>query len=130
MALDKSLTSGKRFGSRYGRRIRHKFSKIEAEQRKGHKCPYCSDNRVSRISVGIWNCKKCGSKFTGKAYTVSKKIVVNEEVKKEIIEEVEEEKGKETEDEEKPQRYKENKKTNTEEEQAELKEEAKEEEKK
>ena len=32
MALDKSVSSGKRFGSRYGRKVRHKFSKIEAEQ--------------------------------------------------------------------------------------------------
>ncbi|MBN2111546.1 50S ribosomal protein L37ae [Candidatus Woesearchaeota archaeon] len=122
MALEKELTSGRRFGSRYGRRMRHKFSKVEAEQRKSHKCPYCSDDKVKRVSAGIWNCKKCGSVFTGRAYTVPKKIVLKEEVKKEVIEEVEEEKTKKKK-EEKPKKYKENKKEAVKEEKEELKEE-------
>ena len=125
MALDKTLTSGRRFGSRYGRRVRHKFSKVEAEQKKGHKCPYCAEPKVKRISVGIWECKKCGSKFTGKAYTIPKKAVIKEEEKKEEIEAIEEteEVEEETkEEEEKPQKYKENMK------QEEVKEEQKEEE--
>ena len=28
--------------------------------------------KVKRLSVGIWNCKKCSSKFTGKAYSLFK----------------------------------------------------------
>ena len=107
MALDKSVASGKRFGARYGRKVRHTFSKIEAEQRKAHKCPYCHEQKVTRLAVGIWTCKKCNSKFTGRAYTIPKKVIIKEEVSKREEVEIEEEKTEETEDEEKPQKYKE-----------------------
>ena len=76
MVLEKTVASGKRFGTRYGRRIRHKFSKIEAEQKKGHKCPYCHEPKVRRVAAGIWNCTKCKSKFTGRAYTIPKKVII------------------------------------------------------
>ena len=113
MALEKSLASGKRFGTRYGRRIRHKFSAIEAEQRKKHKCPYCNEPKVTRISFGIWSCTKCGSKFTGKAYTIPKAATIKEDIpkKEEFDAEAEEisEDSEETkeEQEEKPKKYKE-----------------------
>ena len=72
------LGSVKRFGARYGRKLKLKFSTIEAEQRKLHKCPYCSKIAVKRVAVGIWKCKKCNAKFTGKAYSISKKITSKE----------------------------------------------------
>jgi|TARA_B100001964_G_C14199608_1_gene585114 large subunit ribosomal protein L37Ae len=68
------LGSAKRFGARYGSKPKHKFAKIEKEQRKKHKCPYCNNFKVRRVSIGIWNCRKCNSKFTGKAYTIAKTI--------------------------------------------------------
>jgi len=109
MALDKSVASGKRFGARYGRKVRHTFSKIEAEQHKAHKCPYCHELKVSRLAVGIWQCKKCNSKFTGKAYTIPKKVVIKEEVSKKDQVMIEEEETTKTEvpEDEKPQKYKE-----------------------
>ena len=61
-----------RYGTRYGRRNRQKVALIEVEQKKKHKCPYCAFPKVSRISVGIWQCDKCKAKFTSRAYTVSK----------------------------------------------------------
>ncbi len=64
----------KRFGVRYGRSLKHKFGKIEALQKEKHKCPYCNAPKVKRISAGIWYCKKCGSKFTGKAYSIKKAV--------------------------------------------------------
>ncbi len=67
----KKLKSVKRFGPRYGLTIRLRLAKVEAEQKKLHKCPYCNANRVKRLSLGIWQCKKCKAKFTGKAYTIS-----------------------------------------------------------
>ena len=79
-----NLGSVKRFGARYGRKPKVQFSKIEAEQRKKHKCPYCNNVTVKRIAVGIWHCRKCEAKFTGKAYSVTKKIVVKD---KEVLEE-------------------------------------------
>ena len=78
MKIEEKLGSVKRFGARYGRKTKLKFSKIEQEQRKLHKCPYCSKVAVKRVAVGIWQCRKCHSKFTGKAYSVTKKIVAKE----------------------------------------------------
>jgi len=83
------LGSAKRFGARYGAKPKHKFAKIEKEQRKKHKCPYCNYVKVKRLAVGIWHCRKCNSKFTGKAYSISKPIF--EEVEVEQIEKTEEE---------------------------------------
>ena len=73
------LGSAKRFGARYGSKPKHKFAKIEKEQRKKHKCPYCSAIKVKRITVGVWYCKRCNAKFTGKAYSVSKAITFEKE---------------------------------------------------
>lgn len=72
------LGPAKRFGARYGSKPKHKYAKIEIEQRKKHQCPYCRKLAVKRLSVGIWHCRKCNAKFTGKAYTISKPIIFEE----------------------------------------------------
>jgi large subunit ribosomal protein L37Ae len=63
------LGSIKRFGTRYGRPLKLKLAKVEVEQKKRHKCPYCSKPKVSQISFGIWHCEKCKAKFTARAGT-------------------------------------------------------------
>jgi len=65
--MTKKVGSTGRFGARYGKKVRRKVEKI---QRKPHQCPYCSSLRAKRIASGIWYCKKCDAKFTGRAYTV------------------------------------------------------------
>ncbi len=94
MAQAKIFKSAKRFGSRYGRRVRQKFAEQEASARKKHKCPYCHRFKAKRVSSGIWLCAKCNSKFAGKAYSLAKRIVLKEEVKKEELAELPEEKEK------------------------------------
>ena len=79
MADIEKYGSVKRFGARYGRKLKERFGKIESEQRKKQKCPYCSAPKVKRIAIGIWECKGCNTKFTGKAYSVRKKISFEEE---------------------------------------------------
>ena len=74
----KSLGSVKRFGVRYGRRVKHKLATIEAVQKGKHKCPYCHSLKVKRESAGIWKCARCDAKFTGKAYSIKRAIVVEE----------------------------------------------------
>lgn len=69
----------KRFGVRYGRKLKQIFGKIEEEQRKLHKCPFCHKVAVKRQAVGIWECRKCGKKFSGKAYTILKKKAADKE---------------------------------------------------
>ncbi|MFP4423973.1 MAG: 50S ribosomal protein L37ae [Candidatus Woesearchaeota archaeon] len=82
MAKKKRLSgSAKRFGSRYGRSIREKVAKIEKTARMKHKCPYCNKTKVRRLSVGIWGCQSCGSKFTGQAYTPILRAIAKPKIK-------------------------------------------------
>jgi large subunit ribosomal protein L37Ae len=71
VGLSKELSSVKRFGPRYGRTNRHAVAKIESVQKGKHQCPYCRKEKAERHSAGIWICKSCGAKFTGRAYTAS-----------------------------------------------------------
>ncbi len=66
--MTKKVGTAGRFGPRYGRTIRQKVTEIEKKQKRKHKCPYCNYFKVKRVSVGIWQCKKCNTKFAGKAY--------------------------------------------------------------
>jgi large subunit ribosomal protein L37Ae len=84
----KGVGPAKRFGVRYGLTNRQRVGVIEAEQKKDHKCPYCHFMKVSRESVGIWSCSKCGAKFTAKAYKplITKKLKT--ETNKDLISEL------------------------------------------
>ena len=69
MAGQKSST--KRFGVRYGRRMRKKAGDVEAARRNSTECPYCTASKAHRKAAGIWHCKKCDASFTGRAYTIT-----------------------------------------------------------
>ena len=69
MAINKKIASTKRFGTRYGRTLKHKLGMIEHEYKKKHKCVYCNATKVKRVAAGIWQCQKCGMKFAAKAYS-------------------------------------------------------------
>ncbi|HLP79011.1 MAG TPA: 50S ribosomal protein L37ae [Acidobacteriota bacterium] len=58
-----------RFGTRYGARNRNKVALVESQYIHAQKCKYCNKVAVKRTAVGIYECSKCGSKFTGRAYT-------------------------------------------------------------
>lgn len=60
--------SAKRYGPRYGKRIRSKISEIESAEKAEHRCPDCGSNSLERESAGIWTCKKCGEKVSGGAW--------------------------------------------------------------
>lgn len=60
--------SAKRYGSRYGKRIRNEISEVEKEEKGRHECPGCGSNSLERESSGIWVCKKCGKKISGGAW--------------------------------------------------------------
>ena len=62
------VSSAKRFGTRYGLKLRKQVNEIEKLQRKKHICPKCKKHSVKRLSTGIFECKKCSTKFTGRAY--------------------------------------------------------------
>jgi len=91
MAKTKTRNSTKRFGARYGKTVKEKFCRLETAARKKYKCPECAKEKVKRIALGIWECGKCGVKFTSKAYEVRKKVVIKEEKEEEPIKEEKEE---------------------------------------
>ncbi len=71
MAKKTEYGSVKRLGARYGRTVRYKLGKIEAEQKKRHVSPFTNKKTVRRLASGIWYCTKTGRKFASKAYTVA-----------------------------------------------------------
>jgi large subunit ribosomal protein L37Ae len=76
----KPVSSGKTFGTRYGRRNRDKYAALANTARAKHKCPYCAYQQVKRLaSSGIWECRKCGIKFTARAYSIETTPVKMEE---------------------------------------------------
>lgn len=72
--------SVKRYGVRYGTKLKGKIAKIEAERHASTKCPYCSYAKAKRVNAGIWHCTKCKSRFTGKAYTIGTPAAIRENV--------------------------------------------------
>ena len=69
MGRTKKAGTAGRFGTRYGARIRHQVAEIEKKQRKLYPCPNCLKVKVKRLAAGIWQCKKCNTKFASKAYS-------------------------------------------------------------
>lgn len=68
MGRTKKVGTTGRFGPRYGRRVKVALKKIEEKQRKKYTCPKCKKKGVKRVAAGIWQCLKCGNKFSGGAY--------------------------------------------------------------
>ncbi|RLG75883.1 MAG: 50S ribosomal protein L37ae [Thermoprotei archaeon] len=59
-----------RFGARYGSSLRKKWKEVMEKRYSEYTCPYCGKKSVmKRISVGIWQCPKCGAIWAGAAYT-------------------------------------------------------------
>ena len=56
--------SSKRFGSRYGNRIR---KNVDEAENRDEECPECEAD-LERNAAGIWQCSKCDRKFTGGSY--------------------------------------------------------------
>ncbi len=65
--MSKKKGAGK-FGSKYGKKVRDNFLKIEKLQKSRKKCPKCGKMSLTRNAAGIWICKSCGAKIVGGAY--------------------------------------------------------------
>ena len=68
MATKKVGAAGK-YGSRYGLRTRKQLNKIEKSSRAKYVCPNCLKRTLKRTASGIWECRKCGFKMAGGAYS-------------------------------------------------------------
>ncbi|MBI4140165.1 50S ribosomal protein L37ae [Candidatus Woesearchaeota archaeon] len=72
MATKKGLGSVKRFETRYGATTKQRMFNVESQYRgKRLECPFCGKKNVKRVFSGVWNCSKCETKFTGRAYNPS-----------------------------------------------------------
>jgi large subunit ribosomal protein L37Ae len=69
MARTKKVGITGRFGARYGRKAKRSVKIIEENMKQKHVCPQCDRPGVKRVAAGIWKCSKCGTVFTGGAYT-------------------------------------------------------------
>ena len=82
---EKKRESTKRFGTRYGRHLREKIAEVESGHRGRKICPYCGKKNAKRLAAGIWSCKSCKIKFTGRAYSLGNRATVKEEVSEEKV---------------------------------------------
>ena len=57
-----------RFGARYGVSVRRNAGNALAKKNAKNTCPVCHYRQVTRQSVGIWSCGKCGHTFAGGAW--------------------------------------------------------------
>jgi len=74
MEKEAGLGPVKRFGVRYGRTTKYNLARIEKEQKKPQKCPYCKKEKARRVFAGVYECSTCKSKFTGKAYFIEQTL--------------------------------------------------------
>lgn len=68
VASTKKLGPAGRYGARYGSLARKQVTTVERVQRAKHTCLRCGHDAVTRISTGIWQCRKCDNQFAGGAY--------------------------------------------------------------
>ncbi|RLE65395.1 MAG: 50S ribosomal protein L37ae [Thermoprotei archaeon] len=85
MGRTKIVGPAGRYGARYGSTLRKRVKLIEEKRLAHHRCPKCNTaGKLTRISIGIWTCRKCGYTFAGGAWiprTILGKSFAPEEIK-------------------------------------------------
>ncbi|MBC7218578.1 MAG: 50S ribosomal protein L37ae [Hadesarchaea archaeon] len=83
MPRTKKIGSAGRFGPRYGTKVRKLVVEVEKKLKQEYKCPKCGAMKVRRTGSAIWQCRRCGVKFAGGAYTPKAAAVAVERAPKE-----------------------------------------------
>ncbi|MBI2579923.1 MAG: hypothetical protein HYW27_03400 [Candidatus Aenigmarchaeota archaeon] len=55
----------------YGKKIRQAVTEAKKKSAKKYKCPSCSRTAMKRVANGVWQCRKCSSKFASGAFEFS-----------------------------------------------------------
>jgi large subunit ribosomal protein L37Ae len=55
-------------GPRYGIRIRRRVLEVDRARSKSAACPRCSTVTLHRVASGIYECRRCGTRFASNAY--------------------------------------------------------------
>ncbi|MDI6883838.1 MAG: 50S ribosomal protein L37ae [Hadesarchaea archaeon] len=71
MPRTKKVGSTGRLGPRYGTKVRKQVLEVERKLRRSYTCPSCRADKVRRVGGSIWQCRRCGVKFAGAAYSPS-----------------------------------------------------------
>ena len=58
-------------GPRYGIRIRQRVLEIDRARGKPAACPHCSTITIARIASGVYECRRCGTRYASQAYVFS-----------------------------------------------------------
>ena len=58
-------------GPRYGIRIRRRVIDIDQARARASACPRCSTVTLHRVASGVFECRRCGTRFASSAYVVS-----------------------------------------------------------
>ena len=58
-------------GPRYGIRIRRRVLEIDRARGRDAACPRCSTVTVQRVASGVFQCRRCDTKFSSGAYLFS-----------------------------------------------------------
>ncbi len=68
MATKKVKAAGK-FSAKHGKKLRDIYNKIYKSVKKKYNCPVCAKEKaVRRVSFGVWECKRCETKFASGAF--------------------------------------------------------------
>ncbi len=70
----KSKKKSAGIGVRYGRTVRNQWATIKQNLKVNQYCQKCGTQSVRRMSVGLWQCRKCGFTFSGAAYSPTSKM--------------------------------------------------------
>jgi large subunit ribosomal protein L37Ae len=55
-------------GPRYGIRIRRRVLDIDRTRSRAAACPRCSTVTLHRVASGIFECRRCGTRYASNAY--------------------------------------------------------------
>ncbi|MGA7923954.1 MAG: 50S ribosomal protein L37ae [Thermoplasmata archaeon] len=55
-------------GPRYGIRIRRRVLDIDRSASHDWACPRCSTVTLHRVASGVYECRRCGTRFASQAY--------------------------------------------------------------
>ncbi len=58
-------------GPRYGIRIRRRVLEIDRSREHDAPCPRCSTVTLRRVASGVFECRRCGTRFASNAYVFS-----------------------------------------------------------
>lgn len=58
-------------GVRYGAELRKRAAAVDAQRTARYPCPTCGKTSVKRRGNSLWECRSCGSRFAGGAYSLT-----------------------------------------------------------